>query len=117
MTRSRHPDPFAIARFVSVWIFVLGSLLPPLAAAPTNHLATGTLHLARLFDPATLDPTRQMLQEDVLLTPLLFRTLLDVRDGTNLFASAARDWSASPDRTVYRFFLRPGRTFSNGRPV
>ena len=77
----------------------------------------GTLRLARLFDPVTLDPVKLQLAEDFLLMPLLHQGLLDVRDGTNLVPCAARAWSTSPDKRVYTCWLRPGVRFSNGREV
>lgn len=78
---------------------------------------TGTLRLARLSDPVTLDPAKVIMSEDFLLVPLLHQSLLDVKDGVNLVPKAARDWSASPDRRVYTFHLRPGVRFSTGREV
>jgi ABC-type transport system substrate-binding protein len=77
----------------------------------------GILRLARLFDPVTLDAAKVELMEDYLLLPLLHQTLLDVVDGTNLVVSAATEWSASADKRVYSFRLRPGVRFSNGREV
>ncbi len=77
----------------------------------------GILRLARLFDPVTLDPPKIELTEDLMLIPLLYQPLLDVKGGTNLVPAAARDWSVSPDRKVYTFWLRPGVRFSNGREV
>jgi ABC-type transport system substrate-binding protein len=77
----------------------------------------GTLRLARLFDPATLDAPKVELIEDLMLIPLLYQTLLDVRGGTNLVPGAAREWSTSADQKVYSFKLRPGVRFSNGREV
>lgn len=82
---------------------------------PSVAMGGGTLHLARLFDPVTLDVTKMDLLEDFMLAPLLDQTLLDLRDGTNVIPGAAVSWSASPDKRVYTFKLRPGVRFSNGR--
>jgi peptide/nickel transport system substrate-binding protein/oligopeptide transport system substrate-binding protein len=85
--------------------------------SPSAPATGGTLHLARLFDPVTLDPPKVELTEDLMLIPLLHQTLLDVRDGTNLVPGAASELTTSPDKRVYRFKLRPGVRFSNGRQV
>lgn len=77
----------------------------------------GTLRLARLFDPETLDAAKMELAEDFMLQPLLYESLLDLRDGTNLVPGAACTWSGSPDKRVYTLRLRPGVRFSNGRLV
>jgi ABC-type transport system substrate-binding protein len=84
---------------------------------PSAPASAGTLRLARLFDPVSLDPARQNLQEDLMLMPLLHLPLLDVKGGTNLFPCAAREWSASSDQRTHTIRLRAGILFSNGRPV
>jgi peptide/nickel transport system substrate-binding protein/oligopeptide transport system substrate-binding protein len=87
-----------------------------LSAAETPKQA-GTLRLARISDPVTLDPLGVTMSEDWLLIPLLHQALLDVKDLTNVVPWAARDWSASADKQLYTFRLRPGVKFSNGREV
>lgn len=103
-----------------LWIFAACAFLALAAIHTRGETAPtpgGTLRLARLFDPATLDAAKMELTEDILLIPLLYQTLLDVRGGTNLVPEAARAWSTSPDKRVYTFQLRPGVRFSNGREV
>jgi ABC-type transport system substrate-binding protein len=115
--------PNRIQHTTRIWtVLACGALLQTFAGAhdvssAAAPKAAGTLRLARLFDPATLDPPKVALTEDIMLIPLLHQTLLDVRDGTNLVPSAAREWSTSPDKSVYTFRLRPGVRFSNGREV
>jgi ABC-type transport system substrate-binding protein len=92
-------------------------LVPPRAIAEPSAPGHGTLRLARLFDPLTLDAAKMQMAEDILLVPLLHQTLLDVRDGTNLVSGVARSWRASHEMTVYTVLLNPEVRFSNGRPV
>ena len=87
-----------------------------LPAAETSKRG-GTLRLARLSDPTTLDPLRVSMAEDFCLMPFLHQTLLDVADLTNVVPSTAREWSVSPDKKIYTIRLRPGVKFSNGRDV
>jgi ABC-type transport system substrate-binding protein len=102
--------------FVLSFLMLVTALLSTVASASTAAPKTGgTLRLARLFDPVTLDVAQVQLTEDLLLVPLLNQTLLDVRNGTNLVPGTAREWSTSPDKRVYTFRLRPGVCFSNGR--
>jgi peptide/nickel transport system substrate-binding protein/oligopeptide transport system substrate-binding protein len=98
-------------------LFIIVVVSANALASQATPKAGGTLRLARLFDPVTLDPPKVELTEDIMLIPLLHQTLLDVEGGTNLVPSAARDWSTSPDKKVYTFWLRPGVRFSNGRAV
>src|SRR5262245_50677192 len=78
--------------FPSVLIFVLLLVTTGLSARADTRTPKrgGTLRLARLFDPQTLDAIKINMAEDNLLVHLLYQTLLDVRDGTNLFPGAAR---------------------------
>jgi peptide/nickel transport system substrate-binding protein/oligopeptide transport system substrate-binding protein len=104
---------------VPLLLFLLATAMPPSvssAATPPPSVG-GTLRIARLFDPVTLDAGKVELAEDFLLVPLLHQTLLDLRDGTNLIPGAASAWSVSPDKQLYTFQLRPGVRFSNGREV
>jgi ABC-type transport system substrate-binding protein len=113
---------FSSRFFLSVFILSLFILTTPLRSvaatpAPAPPKRGGTLRVARLFDPVTLDAARMELAEDFLLLPLLHQTLLDLRDGTNLVPGAACAWSVSPDKRFYTFQLRPGVRFSNAREV
>src|SRR5579859_7081181 len=74
---------FPFAAILS-WPVLSAVLISVAAAAPAGTTGGGTLRLARLFDPVTLDPPKMELQEDVMLVPLLYQTLLDVHGGTNL---------------------------------
>ncbi len=77
----------------------------------------GTLRVARLFDPMSLDPAKIQLAEDYLLMVLVHLPLIDVDSGTRLIPCAARSWSMSQDQQTCTVFLHPGLRFSNGRPI
>lgn len=96
-----------------IWflIFIAASSLP---AAETPKRG-GTLRLARVNDPTTLDPALVSSMVDVLMLPLLYQPLIDFRGGANLASHLATNWSASPDQRVFTFQLLPGVRFSNGR--
>ncbi len=74
-------------------------------------------HVARLFDPQTLDPALMQLVDDIQLLPLLFSPLLDLTNATELVPLSAKDWSMSEDARVYTVHVRPGLKFSNGREI
>ncbi len=97
--------------FVILAVLLCSAALQASAISPGR----GTLRVARLFDPETLDAAKMELAEDFMLQPLLYQSLLDLRDGTNLIPGAACAWSISPDKRVFKLRLRPGVRFSNRR--
>ena len=101
----------------TAWTVYLLAMVPALATEipPAGH--RGIVHLARLFDPKTLDPSVAEMQEDFILLPLLYLPLLDEVGGTNIIPCAAKAWRTSDDRRIYTLELRPEIRFSNGRPV
>ena len=101
--------------FASVVIsLLLGFATAALPAAETRQRG-GTLRLARVNDPTTLDPALVSSMVDVLMLPLLYQPLIDFRGGANLANHLATNWSVSPDKRVFTFQLLPGVRFSNGR--
>ena len=97
-------------------LFLLLFTAASLCAAETPRRSK-ILRLARINDPATLDPATVVMFVDALLVPLLHLPLLDVTNGTHLVPCAARSWRASPDQRVFTLQLQPGVTFSSGRVV
>lgn len=67
---------------------------------------------------ASLDPSRARTIDQQLVADQLFDSLtaLDART-RNVVPSLAASWQASPDQLQWDFRLRPGATFSNGRPI
>lgn len=86
---------------------------------PTHGAAAarGILRIARSTDPGALDPAKMVMSEDMMLSSLLHLPLLDVTNGLQLVPCGAASWTSSADHRVHAFRLRPGVTFSNGRPV
>jgi len=87
----------------------------PGAGAAAAAQRGGTLRLARVNDPATLDPTFVSSQSDFLLLPLLYQPLIDLHGGARVMSHLATNWSVSADQRVFTFQLLPGVRFSNGR--
>lgn len=105
------PSPsFASAVLLFLLLFAAASL--PAAEPPKRG---GTLRLARVNDPTTLDPALVSSMVDVLMLPLLYQPLIDFRGGANLANHLATNWTVSPDKRVFTFQLLPGVRFSNGR--
>lgn len=88
-----------------------------LVGAACGGGSQSVLRIARVTDPATLDPALALLAEDQMLMLLVHQPLLDVRQGTNLFARGAATWSWSTDGRTLSARLRPEVTFANGRRV
>ncbi len=114
-----------VPHFVSEWLFLaaLGWLTFPSSALASGITETntprrgGVLHLAFTGDLRSLDPAIGFDGDTIPLTRLIFRSLLDYNDGTDLVQDQAKDWNISPDGKVYTFHLLPGNRFSSGREV
>ncbi len=66
----------------------------------------------------TLDPSQARSIEQVLVVDQLFDSLTAFDPDTlEVVPSLAVRWQSSPDQRQWDFFLRPGATFSNGRPI
>ena len=79
--------------------------------------AGATLRVAIQADPTTLDPA---LTDDPTGTALLqdvYSPLLDLDSHGNLRLLAAKKWTVSPDGKTFRFQLRDGLKFQNGKSV
>lgn len=103
-------------RWVPLWIRCLPLLLLP-QATHWGADGGGVLRVAFTSDPITLDPHKSTTIWEFLTQPLLHLTLLDIHGTTHLEPRGAASWTSSPDGRHFRFRLRPGLTFSNGRPV
>src|SRR5262249_60005418 len=77
----------------------------------------GVLRLAAGEDPRTLDPA---IGYDVVswsFEQMLFNTLVDYGEGTDIVPELATGWEASPDGRRYAFTLRTDVRFSSGRAL
>ena len=84
----------------------------PSRPPPDRVLRVGVRPLAG-FDPVQARRLDELLVADQLFDSL---TAIDPRTTEPVPSLAAR-WQASPDQRQWDFFLRPGATFSNGRPI
>lgn len=85
-------------------------------AAPTDKV----LHLSFLQDPGQPpDPDVYYAGQGLLLTTNTYEGLLQYKGGTDkpeLEPLLAREWTASPDNTVFTLKLREGVKFHDGTP-
>jgi ABC-type transport system substrate-binding protein len=75
------------------------------------------LRLADQDDIPTLDPARGYDTASWQFEQMLFNTLVDYDDETNLVGELASTWEISEDRRTYTFHLRDDVHFSTGRPL
>ena len=77
----------------------------------------GTLVLAQLFEPRTLDPALDSSIVQFVVVAPIFETLVRVKPGsTEIVPGLARSWEASPDGRSWTFRLQPGVAFHDGTP-
>ena len=75
------------------------------------------LRLRLVDDPATLDPAYIVDVPAGTLAARLFTGLVGFDHDGTIVPAAAEEWSVSKDGLTYRFRLRPGMKFHNGREV
>lgn len=95
-----------------VLLFTAGSV-----SAAEKPRRPNILRLASIIDVQTLDPAKQAMAFDWMVSALIHLPLLDTKQGPTLVPCAARAWSASPDQRVFTLQLRTDVAFSNGRSV
>jgi ABC-type transport system substrate-binding protein len=105
----------------SVVTLLCATTLWPALAGTTVHEAPkrgGTLRLATAGDIRSVDPTVIYSMPEGILAMMLHRPLLDYDENERLVPMLAEDLpSISPDGLTYKFRLKPGVLFSNGREV
>ena len=110
--------PFSPSSFPSfASVIVLFLLLFSTTSLFAASLPRKILRLARPADPRSLDPALYDSNQDGLLNVLLFQSLLDITNRTEVIDNQTRDWSVSTDQRTYTLHLLPGSKFSNGRLV
>lgn len=77
------------------------------------------LQALTLYDtgPITLDPALSRDASSHAYIVQLFSGLVAFDKDLNLIPDIAQDWELSPEGTTYTFYLRPGVSFHDGRPV
>jgi peptide/nickel transport system substrate-binding protein/oligopeptide transport system substrate-binding protein len=91
-------------------------LLFYVSCAPSDR-AEGYLYLRLSTNPTTLDPALIVDVQGATIAAKLFNGLVRLQDSLEVAPDIAERWEISGDGMRYRFFLRPGVTFENGREV
>ena len=86
-------------------------------AAAGNALAQGTLRVAIPSNLNTLDPAKTKLGEEYILNFLLFGGLTEINASGAVIPDLALTWTPDADQKVWRFTLRKGVKFHNGREM
>ena len=95
--------------------YILSSLFL-FSCSPSNRL-DGYLYLRQNANPSTLDPALIVDVPGAVIAAKLFNGLVRLREDLGVAPDIAERWEASGDGRVYRFHLRKGVRFSNGREV
>jgi peptide/nickel transport system substrate-binding protein/oligopeptide transport system substrate-binding protein len=93
---------------VPAWLALAGD------AAPRRG---GTLRAVLGTDPPTLDPAEATDTTSSAVVRQVFDGLLELDEKLEVAGALARSWTVSPDQRVYRFTLRTGVKFHNGREL
>lgn len=104
----------------SLLIAISSVLITATAAAATRPHYGGTLHVQMASTVSSLDPADAN-QRDTLATrnlfALMFDTLVTLDDRGQPQPALAISWQADPGNQRWQFVLRPGVTFSDGKPT
>jgi ABC-type transport system substrate-binding protein len=87
------------------------------AAGSTEPRAGGELHLALKDSVGTLDPAIAYDEPTWFLVHPIHDTLVDYDAGTKLVPRLAERWVVATDGLSYRFWLRAGVRYSDGRAI
>jgi peptide/nickel transport system substrate-binding protein len=77
----------------------------------------GTLQFARSIAPTTLDPANTIIAGDIYTLDKIFEPLYVTNPAGQLVPWLATGYTVSNDKRTFTFALRPGVTFSNGKPL
>jgi peptide/nickel transport system substrate-binding protein len=99
-----------------------GDVVASSSAAPTASgpvVTGGDLIITRTVDPTTLNKTQLSINNESIYTfDQIFETLYTVSDdGKGTRPYLATGYTMSADKMTYTFALRPGVTFSDGKPL
>ena len=89
---------------------------PTATPVPTQKTG-GNLIVAPLADAVTLDPYTSIVLGDIYLGLNVYDRLFDVDGNSAVRPQMLDEWSLSSDGLTYRFTLRDGLAFHDGRPV
>jgi len=78
----------------------------------------GTLRIAQVRDPESMDPTATYANESILVLKNLYEMLYDsTTNGQGFVPMLATSYTLSPNKLAWTFHLRPGVEFANGKPM
>jgi peptide/nickel transport system substrate-binding protein len=78
----------------------------------------GTLRIAQVRDPESMDPTATYANESILVLKNLYEMLYDsTPSGQGFVPMLATGYTLSSDKLAWTFHLRPGVDFANGKPM
>jgi ABC-type transport system substrate-binding protein len=87
------------------------------AAGSTEPRTGGELHLALKDGVSGLDPSVAYDEASWFIIHPIHDTLVDYDAGTKLVLRLAERWEVTADGLTYRFWLRPGVRYSDGRAI
>jgi len=77
----------------------------------------GIYHRGLQHDPSTLDPAEISDMYEVVVTQQIFEGLVQYSDNLMVIPCLAESWESSRDNLNWKFHLKKGIQFHNGRPV
>jgi len=95
---------------------VLVAQAPP-AATPTGVQRGGTLTIGSLSSPRLLDPHKVASADDYLHTFWMYNGLTRILPNLQVVPDLASSWSSNDELTKWKFILRKGVLFHNGREM
>ncbi len=104
----------SVLRFTGIYAVII---LLSLAACRNSDRPDGYIYYRLSTNPTTLDPALIVDVTGGLISAKLFNGLVRLDDDMRVIPDIADKWTLSPDGLIYRFYLRKGVKFSNGREV
>src|SRR4029450_9866351 len=98
------------------FLVLLGAGSPHSAAAQVTHTRGGTLVVALAADPGHLNPAITTSGATHTAAELLYNGLLGQDERGQVVPELAESWQVEQSGAVYRFRLRQGVTWHDGRP-
>lgn len=116
--RLRRDRPILIGGLAAVVaiLLALAASLSPAGPSPLRAAARDEVTILA-FEPRTLDPARAGDSTSLPVTAQLFETLTSFDPGLTLRPALAESWTVEDGGRRVVFRLRPGVTFSDGRPI
>ncbi len=105
-----------ISAYIKRTVIIIASFILLLSCSAGDRLP-GYVYYRLKADPTTLDPALVVDVTGGAIAAKLFNGLVRLGDDLGVVPDIASEWSVSPDGLTYRFKLRQGVRFSNGREV